>query len=59
MRRAPAQFFKPLFGSQGKGLSPVDGASDLPAPEAADDIYYLQDFVPPAGPKISRTGACS
>jgi RimK family alpha-L-glutamate ligase len=41
--------FKPLFGSQGKGLLRVDGASDLPAAEAADSIYYLQDFVPPAG----------
>ena len=41
--------FKPLFGSQGKGLLRVDGASVLPAPEAADNIYYLQDFVPPSG----------
>ena len=41
--------FKPLFGSQGKGLLRVDDASDLPAPEAADNIYYLQDFVPPSG----------
>ncbi|MGZ5890009.1 MAG: ATP-grasp domain-containing protein, partial [Hyphomicrobium sp.] len=24
-------------------------ASALPAPEAADNIYYLQDFVPPSG----------
>lgn len=42
--------FKPLFGSQGKGLLQVDGASDLPDGEAADHIYHLQDFVaPPAG----------
>jgi tetrahydromethanopterin:alpha-L-glutamate ligase len=41
--------FKPLFGSQGKGLLRVDGAAELPAPEAADNIYYLQDFVPPSG----------
>ncbi len=41
--------FKPLFGSQGKGLLRVEGLSDLPAPEAADNIYYLQDFVPPSG----------
>jgi RimK family alpha-L-glutamate ligase len=41
--------YKPLFGSQGKGLLRVDGVGGLPAPEAADNIYYLQDFVPPAG----------
>jgi tetrahydromethanopterin:alpha-L-glutamate ligase len=41
--------FKPLFGSQGKGLLRVDEVAGLPAPEAADNIYYLQDFVPPAG----------
>ncbi len=44
-----ALIFKPLFGSQGKGLLRVEGLSDLPPPEAADSIYYLQDFVPPAG----------
>jgi tetrahydromethanopterin:alpha-L-glutamate ligase len=42
--------FKPLFGSQGKGLLRVDDAAGLPPPEAADNIYYLQDFVPPTGP---------
>ena len=26
----------------------VDGLDDLPEPEAADSIYYLQDYVPPA-----------
>jgi RimK family alpha-L-glutamate ligase len=41
--------FKPLFGSQGKGLLRVDSADGLPAPEAADNIYYLQDFVPASG----------
>ena len=39
--------FKPLFGSQGKGLLRVDGEDDLPEPVAADNIYYLQDYVPP------------
>jgi tetrahydromethanopterin:alpha-L-glutamate ligase len=39
--------FKPLFGSQGKGLLRVAAPSDLPPPELADNIYYLQDFVPP------------
>lgn len=41
--------FKPLFGSQGKGLLRVDGLDDLPEPEAADNIYHLQDYVPPSG----------
>jgi RimK family alpha-L-glutamate ligase len=41
--------FKPLFGSQGKGLLRVEDAAALPPPEAADNIYYLQDFVPPSG----------
>jgi RimK family alpha-L-glutamate ligase len=40
--------FKPLFGSQGKGLVRVDGLDELPEPEAADNIYYLQDYVAPA-----------
>jgi RimK family alpha-L-glutamate ligase len=41
--------FKPLFGSQGKGLLRVDGVAELPEPVAADNIYYLQDYVPSAG----------
>jgi len=41
--------FKPLFGSQGKGLVRVENLADLPDPEAADNMYYLQDFMPPAG----------
>ncbi len=41
--------YKPLFGSQGKGLLRIDDVAGLPAPEAADNIYYLQDFVPPSG----------
>ena len=41
--------YKPLFGSQGKGLLRIDDLAGLPAPEAADNIYYLQDFVPPSG----------
>ena len=41
--------FKPLFGSQGKGLLRVDTLADLPTPEAADSMYYLQDYVPPTG----------
>lgn len=42
--------FKPLFGSQGKGLVRIETAANLPEPEAADHMYYLQDFVPPGGP---------
>ena len=41
--------YKPLFGSQGKGLLRIDDQGQLPSPEAADSIYYLQDFVPPSG----------
>jgi tetrahydromethanopterin:alpha-L-glutamate ligase len=41
--------FKPLFGSQGKGLLRIDSLADLPVPEAADNIYHLQDYVPPTG----------
>lgn len=41
--------FKPLFGSQGKGLLKVDTLADLPSPEDADNIYYLQDYVPASG----------
>jgi RimK family alpha-L-glutamate ligase len=41
--------FKPLFGSQGKGLLKVDRLADLPPAEAADNMYYLQDYVPPSG----------
>ena len=41
---------KPLFGSQGKGIDRIETQGDLPAPEAVDNIYYMQDFVTPAGP---------
>jgi tetrahydromethanopterin:alpha-L-glutamate ligase len=41
--------FKPLFGSQGKGLLQIDSEADLPEAEAADSIYHLQDFVAPPG----------
>lgn len=44
--------YKPLFGSQGKGLLKVDTLTDLPAAEAADNMYYLQDYVPPAGAPV-------
>lgn len=41
--------FKPLFGSQGKGLLKIESLVDLPAAEAADSIYHLQDYVPASG----------
>jgi RimK family alpha-L-glutamate ligase len=41
--------FKPLFGSQGKGLLKVDALAELPPAEGADNIYYLQDYVPASG----------
>jgi RimK family alpha-L-glutamate ligase len=41
--------YKPLFGSQGKGLLRLDKVSELPEPVAADNIYYLQDYVPSGG----------
>lgn len=37
--------FKPLFGSQGRGLRLVREAADLPEPEEASGVYYLQRFM--------------
>ena len=51
--------FKPLFGSRAKACCASTAPSELPAPEAVDNIYYLQDFVPPSGDDASRTGASS
>ncbi len=39
---------KPLFGSQGKGIGRIASATELPAGETVDHIYYMQDFVPPS-----------
>ncbi len=39
---------KPLFGSQGKGIGRITSAAELPAGEAVDHIYYMQDFVAPS-----------
>jgi RimK family alpha-L-glutamate ligase len=47
--------YKPLFGSQGKGLLKIDALADLPAAEAADNMYYLQDYVPPADGALADT----
>ena len=43
-----AMIWKPLFGAQGKGLRMVRSAEDLPSPEEAQGVYYLQRFQPPA-----------
>ena len=38
---------KPLFGSQGKGISRIESETELPKGETVDHIYYMQDFVAP------------
>jgi RimK family alpha-L-glutamate ligase len=42
---------KPLFGSQGRGLKLLEKVRDLPTPEAAQGVFYLQRYVsgPTAG----------
>ena len=37
---------KPLFGSQGKGITQMQTQHELPAPVSVDHIYYMQDLVP-------------
>jgi tetrahydromethanopterin:alpha-L-glutamate ligase len=41
---------KPLFGAQGRGIRLIRSVADLPPPEEVDDVYYLQHYVPRAGP---------
>ena len=49
--RAPGPLvLKPLFGSQGRGLVLVRQVADLPEPAVVNGVYYLQHFVPVAGP---------
>ena len=38
---------KPLFGSQGKGIGRISSQSELPEPEAVDQMYYMQDYIAP------------
>ena len=45
-RRGPL-VMKPLFGAQGWGLQLIRDENDLPPPEAARGVYYLQRFVEP------------
>jgi RimK family alpha-L-glutamate ligase len=41
---------KPLFGAQGRGIRMIRALSDLPASDEVNDVYYLQHYVPRAGP---------
>lgn len=41
---------KPLFGAQGRGIRLIRAPEDLPPAEDVDDVYYLQHYVPRAGP---------
>ena len=41
---------KPLFGAQGRGIRLIRGLADLPPLEEVNDVYYLQHYVPRAGP---------
>jgi RimK family alpha-L-glutamate ligase len=36
---------KPLFGSQGNGISRARSADELPQPEAVGDVYYMQHYL--------------
>ena len=48
---------KPLFGAQGWGLRLIFREEDLPPPEDARGVYYLQRFVKPHGPLYEDTRA--
>ncbi|CAN7305013.1 ATP-grasp domain-containing protein [Mesorhizobium sp. LjRoot246] len=41
---------KPLFGAQGRGIRLIRTLSDLPAADEVNSVYYLQHYVPRAGP---------
>ncbi len=41
---------KPLFGAQGRGIRLIRSVEDLPAPQEINDVYYLQHYIPRAGP---------
>jgi tetrahydromethanopterin:alpha-L-glutamate ligase len=41
---------KPLFGAQGRGIRMIAALADLPPAEEVSDVYYLQHYVPRAGP---------
>jgi RimK family alpha-L-glutamate ligase len=41
---------KPLFGAQGRGIRLVRTLADLPPEDEIDGVYYLQHYIPRAGP---------
>jgi RimK family alpha-L-glutamate ligase len=41
---------KPLFGAQGRGIRLVRTLADLPPEDEINDVYYLQHYIPRAGP---------
>ncbi|NGN41282.1 RimK family alpha-L-glutamate ligase [Mesorhizobium sp. CGMCC 1.15528] len=41
---------KPLFGAQGRGIRLIRELLDLPTEEEIHGVYYLQHYVPRAGP---------
>ncbi|GAA4525149.1 RimK family alpha-L-glutamate ligase [Chelativorans composti] len=41
---------KPLFGSQGKGVTLIRSVDDLPPPDQVADTYYLQRYIERDGP---------
>jgi tetrahydromethanopterin:alpha-L-glutamate ligase len=51
-RELPAMplVLKPLFGAQGRGIRLIRALADLPADDEVDGVYYLQRYVPRAGP---------
>ncbi len=49
LRHAPL-VLKPLFGAQGRDIRLIRTISDLPEPEVVNGVYYLQHYVPRAGP---------
>lgn len=49
-----ALVLKPLFGAQGRGLRLVRPGEDLPEPDAAGGLYYLQEFVECASARLGE-----
>ncbi|MGE0280546.1 MAG: RimK family alpha-L-glutamate ligase [Rhizobiaceae bacterium] len=47
---AGALVLKPLFGAQGQGIRLIHGPDDLPSREEVANVFYLQRYIPRAGP---------
>ena len=45
---------KPLFGAQGEGLRLIETVGDLAPDEEVNGAYYLQEFIPQGGRRLSR-----